>query len=339
MAARLSLAEREVIERRWLAGHTQAQIAQVLGRSPGTISRELRRGGGPRSGRPGARLVGRPARYRAGRAQARAVSRGRRPKPSKLTGALLSVITGWLEADWSPEQISAMLKQTYPGDDAMRVSHETIYRSLFVQSRGQLRKDLTAHLRSGRSYRKTQGSGRMRGRIPGMINISDRPAEVADRAVPGHWEGDLIIGAAGQGAVMTLVERASRFVLLAPIPGRRDSLTATGELTRLIATLPMQLRKSLTWDQGAEMSRHAQFTIDTGIPVYFCDPHSPWQRGTNENTNGLLRQYWPKGTDLSGVTRAETDAVALRLNTRPRKTLNWQTPAQALNTGPLATTS
>lgn len=335
--SRLSESERVVIERGLDAGLTQGQIAGALGRCPSTISREVRRGGGPRCSRRGVRLSGRPRRYRAARAQAWAVRRGRRPKPCKLVGRLGAVVAGLLEADWSPEQIAAMLPILYPDDDAMRVSHETIYQSLFVQTRGQLRRDLTAHLRTARSDRKPRGKVDGRGRITGMTPISQRPAEAEDRAVPGHWEGDLLMGGVGKGAIITLVERGSRFVLLAPLNTGARAGETRDQLTMLISRLPLQLRKSLTWDQGSEMKQHAQFTIETGLDVYFCDPRSPWQRGTNENTNGLLRQYWPKGADLRQVTQAHCDAIALRLNTRPRKTLNWQTPAEALNQGLLAT--
>jgi IS30 family transposase len=259
------------------------------------------------------------------------VRRARRPKPFKLTGPLAGVVCGLLELDWSPQQIAAMLPGMFPDDDGMRVSHETIYRSLFVQTRGQLRQDLVAHLRSGRTARKPQGRTAVRGRLVGMVPLSARPAEAADRAVPGHWEGDLLHGAPGRGAVITLVERTSRFVLLAPLPQRHRGVDLRQVLTPLIATLPDQLRRSLAWDQGKEMAAHAQIAIDADIAIYFCDPHSPWQRGSNENTNGLLRQYWPKGADLRDLTQADCDTIADRLNTRPRETLGWKTPAQALD--------
>lgn len=335
--ARLMESERLAIQRGLDAGLTQARIAVVLGRSPATISREVRRGGGKRSARRGVALMGRPRRYRADRAQALAVARARRPKPCKLVGRLGAVVAGLLEADWSPEQIVAMLPTLYPGDDAMRVSHETIYQSLFVQTRGELRRELTVHLRSARTTRKPQGRVEKRGKIAGMMPISDRPAEADDRAVPGHWEGDLMMGGVGKGAIITLVERRSRFVLLAPLNTGAKAAETRHQLTAMISRLPVELRRSLTWDQGTEMRQHAQFTIETGLAVFFCNPHSPWQRGSNENTNGLLRQYWPKGSDLRHVTQDECDAIALRLNTRPRQTLNWQTPAQALDEGLLAT--
>ena len=223
----------------------------------------------------------------------------------------------------------------------MRVSHETIYQSLFIQTKGALKRELTAHLRTQRMKRKPQtgGAKRVTLGITDQIRIEARPAEAEDRAVPGHWEGDLLMGGTGKGAVITLVERSSRFVLLAPLPGRHTAEIARMTLAQMIATLPLELRKSITWDRGSEMAQHAQFKIDTGVQIYFCDPQAPWQRGTNENTNGLLRQYWPKGADLRHLTPTETDDVALRLNTRPRQTLQWQTPAQALNTRLVATTS
>lgn len=336
--SRLTEPERLVIERGLRAGLTQEQVAEVLGRSPSTISREVRRGGGPRTSRVGARVMGRPRQYLAVRAQRMASDRALRPKPYKLTGRLGAVVTGLLEIDWSPQQIAAMLPNLYPDDDAMRVSHETIYQSLFVQTRGELRRELTAHLRTARSTRKPRGTVEKRGKIAGMMPISERPAEAEDRAVPGHWEGDLILGGVGKGSIITLVERQSRFALLAPLNTSRTAAATRDQLTALISRLPLELRKSLAWDQGKEMSEHARFTIETGLPVFFCDPHSPWQRGSNENTNGLLRQYWPKGSDLRHVTQDECDAIALRLNTRPRETLNWQTPAQALDRGLLATT-
>jgi IS30 family transposase len=336
--SRLVEGERWVIERGLKAGLTQGQIAAVLGRSPATISREVRRGGGPRSSRAGVVLIGRPARYRASKAQRLARRRACRPKPCKVVGELAAVVAGLLEADWSPQQIAAMLPSLYPDDEAMRVSHETIYQSLFVQTRGELRRELTAHLRTGRVARGTKTRSEKIGKLKGMVSISARPAEADDRAVPGHWEGDLLLGGIGKGQIITLVERRSRFVLLAPLNTSRTAADTREQLTAIIARLPLELRKSLTWDQGREMAQHAQFTIATGMPVYFCDPHSPWQRGSNENTNGLLRQYWPKGADLRHVTQDECDAIALRLNTRPRQTLGWKTPAQTLNEGLLATT-
>lgn len=335
--SRLTEPERVVIERGLAAGLTQGQVAVVLGRSASTISREVRRGGGPRTSRVGLKVMGRPRRYRAVRAHRMASQRALRPKECKLTGRLGAVVTALLEIDWSPEQIAAMLPNLYPDEDAMRVSHETIYQSLFVQTRGELRRELTAHLRTARTVRKPRSKVEKRGKLKGMMPISERPAEADDRAVPGHWEGDLILGGVGKGAIITMVERHSRFVLLAPLNTSLKAADTRDQLTAMIQRLPLELRKSLTWDQGKEMAEHAQFTIETGLPVFFCNPYSPWQRGTNENTNGLLRQYWPKGSDLRHVTQDECDAIALRLNTRPRETLNWQTPAQVLDRGLLAT--
>jgi IS30 family transposase len=246
-----------------------------------------------------------------------------------VTGRLAEVVGELLMQDWSPQQISRSLPLLFPDEQGMRVSHETIYASLFVQTRGELRRELTEHLRSKRSHRKPRTGVRRRGLL-GIVPISERPAEAADRAVPGHWEGDLIMGAVGKGAVITLVERKSRFVLLAPLP-RHTGLDLHAELVPMIASLPQALRASLTWDRGTEMGAHARIATDANIKIYFCDPHSPWQRGSNENTNGLLRQYWPKGADLRHLTHADTQRVADLLNTRPRMTLGWKTPAQALN--------
>jgi IS30 family transposase len=245
-----------------------------------------------------------------------------------------------LRADWSPRQIAMMLPRLFPDDADLRVSHETIYKCLFVQTKGALKRELTAHLRSRRMRRKTRRGGTERHRfgITDDIKISARPAEAEDRSVPGHWEGDLLLGAVGKGAVLTLVERSSRFVMLAPLPGQHRADLARMTLAEMVERLPLQLRRSIAWDRGSEMAEHARFTVQTNLPIYFCDPYSPWQRGTNENTNGLLRQYWPKGADLTHLTMAECDNVALRLNTRPRETLKWQTPAQALNTALVATT-
>jgi transposase, IS30 family len=333
----LTVHDREVIERGVAQGLSVSAIAGVLGRHRTTVARELARGTGSRAGRPtrgpvvGPRRPGRPTVYRARVAHARAAGLARRPKPCKLTGVLAAVVSGWLEADWSPQQIAALLPVAFPDQDGMRVSHETIYRSLFVQTRGELRRELTVHLRTQRSTRKPQGRTGRRGKLVGAVPISDRPAEVADRAVPGHWEGDLLLGGVGKGAVITLVERTSRFVLLAPLPDTHKAIDLREVLTPVIASLPDALRRTLTWDRGSEMAQHAGIAIDADIDIYFADPHSPWQRGSNENTNGLLRQYWPKGADLRGVTQAECDAVADRLNTRPRQTLGWKTPQQALD--------
>ena len=264
----------------------------------------------------------------------RGIKRGQRPKPAKLAvdSRLCREVERGLRANWSPQQIAARLICDYPDDLAMRVSHETIYKTLFIQARGALRKELTACLRTGRAQRRphmrTEQSGA--GRLQNMILISDRPPEIEDRAVPGHWEGDLIIGKGGRSAIGTLVERSSRYVVLLHLPHGRTAEDFRAALTRQVSKLPAELRRTLTWDQGKEMAAHARFSVKTGVPVYFCDPRSPWQRGSNENTNGLLRQYFPKQTDLSVFTQVDLDAVAARLNTRPRKTLEYQTPAARL---------
>ena len=339
---RLTLVERRVIERGLESGLEQKQIARVLGRAPSTVCREVARSranpdGGFGRGRPPRRRPWPWRLYRAERAHAESFERLRRPKACRLADPrLAAVVRGLLEADWSPQQIAAMLPLLYPGDEAMRVSHETVYQSLFVQGRGLLRKELAAHLRSGRTARKPRGRAERRGRLVGMTPISARPPEAADRAVPGNWEGDLLCGGTGKGAAITLVERRSRFLLMAPLP-HPNGIDARETLTALVARLPEQLRQSLTWDQGREMAQHAQFSVDTGVAVYFCDPHSPWQRGSNENTNGLLRQYLPKGCDMRDLTQDQCDAIALKLNTRPRQTLGWKTPAQALDEGLIAT--
>ena len=265
-----------------------------------------------------------------------------------MNARLRGLVQDWLGARWSPEQISVMLKAQFPSQSEMRVSPETIYQSLYVQGRGGLRRELAACLRTGRAVRKPRRQAAARtgrqNQIPDMVMISERPAEAADRAVPGHWEGDLIIGAHNASAIGTLVERASRFVMLLHLPAGYDAPTVAAAMTTMMSTLPVQLRRSLTWDQGREMAGHATVTTATGLAIYFCDPHSPWQRGSNENTNGLLRQYFPKGTNLAVHSKAHLDAVAAELNARPRKTLGWQTPAQELNRllsqpGPVATTS
>jgi IS30 family transposase len=257
-----------------------------------------------------------------------------RPKVAKLAGCgrLRAVVETKLELAWSPQQISGWLTQAFPDDPEMRVSHETIYLSLFVQSRGALRKELTRFLRRGHATRRRQGHKVMngQGQLRNTINISERPAEANDRAVPGHWEGDLIVGKL-PSAVATLVERKTRFVMLIALPDGHRADQVADALTARITTLPEQLRRSITWDQGKEMAQHARFTIDTGVTVYFCDPRSPWQRGSNENTNGLLRQYFPKRTDLRVHTQADLDAVADELNNRPRQTLGWMSPSQALD--------
>jgi IS30 family transposase len=318
---RLSEEERERIFVGIHAGESDSQIARGLGRHRSTVGREIRASGCKVR-----------CRYRPFAAQRRCEERRARPKERKLAGCprLVAVVEEWLGLEFSPEQISARLKRVYPDDPEMRISHETIYLSLFVQSRGELRKQLTVQLRTGRTRRKPQGRVEGRGQIAGMVSISERPAEVEDRAVPGHWEGDLIIGAGGRSAVATLVERQTRFVMLGYLGTDRTTATVTGVLKDRIQTLPEQLVCTVTWDQGRELAAHQQFTVDTGVKVFFCDPHSPWQRGSNENTNGLLRQYLPKSTDLAVHDQAALDRIAARLNGRPRKTLGWMTPAEKM---------
>jgi IS30 family transposase len=316
----LSVAEREEIALGLAAGWSQRQIAARLGRPPSTVSREIRRNGTRRG-------------YRAVAAQAQAEFRAARPKTAKLAGndRLRGQVQARLEQRWSPEQISVMLRRQFPDDLEMRVSHETIYQSIYVQGRGALRRELAACLRTGRALRRPRrATGERRGKIPGMVMISDRPAEAADRAVPGHWEGDLIMGRASRSAIGTLVERSTRFVLLLHLPRGHDAPAVAAAMTEAMGSLPAALRRSLTWDQGSEMALHRQISLATDLDIYFCDPHSPWQRGSNENTNGLLRQYFPKSSDLSAHSREHLDAVAAQLNSRPRKTLGWKTPAQAL---------
>jgi IS30 family transposase len=264
-------------------------------------------------------------------AHRRAHQRARRPKLTKLgaCAALRERVIGDLQQLWSPEQIASKLRCDYPDQPEMWVSHETIYKAIYIQGRGELRRELARALRTGRAQRRHQGRVERRGQIPDMVMISERPAEVADRAVPGHWEGDLLIGKDGKSAIATLVERSTRYVLLARIPNQRAETVRTALVER-VATLPEHLWRSLTWDQGKEMSQHRQFSLATGIDVYFCDPHSPWQRGSNENTNGLLRQYFPKGTPLGRHSQDHLDAVAVQLNGRPRETLDWDTPAERL---------
>jgi transposase, IS30 family len=315
----LSVAEREEIAVGLAAGRSLRAIAAGLGRPASTVSREVRRN----SSRD---------RYRALAAQSQADKRARRPKAAKLAvhAGLRAWVQAGLERNWSPEQISVMLAAEFPDDREMRVSHETIYQSIYVQGRGALRRELAGCLRTGRALRKPRRrSDERRGRIAGMVMISERPAEAADRAVPGHWEGDLIIGSRGS-AIGTLVERRTRFVMLLHLPGGHGADAVAEQMTQAMGSLPAQLCRSLTWDQGSEMAGHKQIALATDLEIYFCDPHSPWQRGSNENTNGLLRQYFPKSTDLSVHSRERLDAVAAELNGRPRKTLGWKTPAQAL---------
>jgi len=314
--------EREEIAVGLAAGESLRVIAARLapGRSASTVSREVRRNGAGRA-------------YRALAAQQRAEDRARRPRPAKLAvnGELRAWVEGKLALRWSPQQVSARLEAEFPGRPEMRVSPETIYQSLYVQGRGALRQELAGCLRSGRAMRSPRRAAGKdgRGKIPGMVSVSERPAEAADRAVPGHWEGDLIVGRAGKTQAGTLVERSTRFTMLVPLPGGRGPEAFADAVIPVIGGLPQALRRSLTWDQGKEMSRHQQIAVAAGVDIYFCDPHSPWQRGSNENTNGLLRQYFPKGTDIP-ASPARLQEVADELNGRPRKTLGWKTPAEAL---------
>jgi IS30 family transposase len=316
----LSMAEREEISRGVAADEPCRQIAARLGRAPSTVLRELARNGGRH-------------RYRAQAADAAAFCRAQRPKAAKLVAQprLRAVVEAKLALRWSPQQIAGWLPLAYPQDLVMRVSHETIYLSLFVQSRGALRRELQRYLRTGRAMRHPRGKRlpQGRGQLRDILPISQRPAEAADRAVPGHWEGDLVFGRR-PSAVGTLVERHSRYVVLFPLPEGLTAQQVRPALTAAVLRLPQQLRRSLTWDQGREMAEHVQFTVDSGVQVYFCDPRSPWQRGTNENTNGLLRQYLPKGADLRQLDQAALDAIAAELNGRPRQTLGFKTPSQAL---------
>ncbi|HEY6758965.1 MAG TPA: IS30 family transposase [Baekduia sp.] len=320
-ALRLSFAERERISRGIAAGETARAIARDLGRAPSTITREVAANGGRQ-------------RYRALGAHQRAIRCSARPKVGKLDrlAGLRARVESGLERRWSPQQISARLKAEHPDDPESQISHETIYQSLFVQGRGELRRRLAGELRSGRSARRSRG-GELgtRGKIKDMVLISQRPAEIEDRAVPGHWEGDLLVGKAGRSFVATLVERQTRYVLLARLGEQKSTDHVITALQEQITTLPAHLKLSLTWDQGKELAAHARFSIQTGVPVYFCDPHSPWQRGSNENTNGLLRQYLPKATDLALHTQADLDHIATELNGRPRQTLGWKTPAEKMN--------
>jgi IS30 family transposase len=312
----LTIGDREQILLGIGRGESLSAIARSLDRAPSTITREVSANGGRQH-------------YSAWHAHRRAREQARRPKPCKLRrGRLLTEVSRRLEQLWSPQEIARRLPLEYPGDPTMRVSHETIYQSLFVQGRGELRRELARCLRSGRTVRRPRGRVEKRGRLPGMVMIADRPPEADDRAVPGHWEGDLILGESGRSAVGTLVERTTRLVLLLHLSNGRSADNVDAAMRKAIATLPRELCKTITWDQGAEMANHARFTVATGIPIYFCDPHAPWQRGTNENTNGLLRQYLPKGMDLSTVSAAELRAVQRSLNNRPRKTLGYLSPLE-----------
>jgi len=317
----LSLVEREEISR-GLAGFLSLRtIATQLGRAPSTISREVNRNGGRHS-------------YRASQADQAAWDRAHRPKACKLVAnrALARVVARKLQLEWAPEQIAGWLKHTYPEDESYQVSHETIYKSLFIQARGALKKELLQHLRRTRAMRRSRHHTQKtadHGRLTDTVSIRERPASVEDRAVPGHWEGDLVFGS-NNSQIATLVERHTRYVMLARVTGK-DTETVINALIKQAHKLPRKLYKSLTWDRGKEMADHKRFTLATDIKVYFCDPHNPWQRGSNENTNGLLRQYFPKGMDLSEVSQAKLNAIARRLNERPRKTLNYETPAERFN--------
>ena len=317
----LTLAEREEISRGLVAGRSLRSMAIALGRSPSTLSREIGRNGGSR-------------RYRAATADSRAWKQALRPKLCKLAlhDYLRQAVVAKLALEWSPEQIAGWLKLTNPGTEPRQVSHETIYRSLYVQARGVLKRELMQHLRTRRSIRRSRHAtqkGAHRGQISNAISISQRPASVEDRAVPGHWEGDLLCGSKNS-FIITLVERHSRYVMLAKVPNR-ETQTVVNALIKQARKLPNELYKSLTWDRGKELADHKRFTMETDIAVYFCDPQSPWQRGTNENTNRLLRQYFPRGTDLAPRSQADLNKVARRLNERPRKTLDFHTPAERFN--------
>jgi IS30 family transposase len=317
----LRVDERDDILRGIAANLSARVIAVGLGRDPSVVSREISRNGGREN-------------YRVYAAQERFESLRVRPKSRKLEvdRRLHDEVNAGLAQRWSPRQISARMRRDHPDDEAMRVSHETIYETLYVQARGELRTELKLSLRQGRARRVAHGSTRVKAaRIAGMVNISERPAEVADRAVPGHWEGDLIIGKGGKSQVATLVERSSRLVMLLRVPYDRTADRVALILSMAMRRLPEHLARSLTWDQGVELAAHATFTVATDIPVFFCDPHSPWQRGSNENTNGLIREFLPKGTDLSGFTQMQLDEIADMLNGRPRQTLGWETPAERLN--------
>jgi IS30 family transposase len=319
--AALRLEEREEISRGIAAGQSIRQIALGLERAPSTVCREIGRNGGRQ-------------RYRANRAERSTWERALRPKPCRLAHRreLRWQVARKLALQWSPEQISGWLKRQFPTDEDMQISHEAIYRSLFVQTRGVLKKELTVHLRTRRRMRlpKRHNVQSGQGQILDMVSIRERPAEAEDRAVPGHWEGDLLTGA-NDTHIATLIERHSRFTMLVKLP-RKDTTTVVAALAKHVRKLPEELRRSLTWDQGKEMHAHKRFTVATNVQVYFCDPRSPWQRGSNENTNGLVRQYLPRGTNFSRISQAYLNAIALRLNQRPRKTLGFETPADKLQT-------
>ncbi len=314
----LTLTEREEISRGVVAGQSLRSIAASLGRAPSTVSREVKRNGGRR-------------RYRASKAEQCAWDRAHRSRTCKLaqSPALARIVASKLQLEWSPEQIAGWLKYTYPDDENYQVSHETIYKSLFIQARGALKNELLQHLRKTRAMRRSRHKslkGGGLGQITGAVSIRERPASVEERALPGHWEGDLIIGS-NNSQIATLVERHTRYVMLVRVKSK-DTKTVINALIKHAHKLPRELYKSLTWDRGKEMADHQRFSLDTDVKVYFCDPQSPWQRGSNENTNGLLRQYFPKGMDLSNVNQNRLNAVARRLNERPRKTLEYRTPAE-----------
>ena len=316
----LGLAEREEISRGMAASASMRQIAVMIGRAPSTVSREIARNGGRNK-------------YRASEADSQAWEQARRPKQRRLgmNDSLQNVVAAKLSLDWSPEQIAGWLKLGFPDDKSMRVSHETIYRSLFIQARGVLKKELLSHLRSRRMMRRGKTStteGQPRGQIIDAISIRERPAEVEGWSIPGHWEGDLLSGSKNSH-IAILVERHSRFVMLVQIDGK-DTASVVGALVRQVKQLPEGVMSSLTWDRGSELAQHKKFTIATDVEMYFCDPRSPWQRGTNENTNGLLRQYFPRGMNLSHYSQKDLDAIALKLNTRPRKILGFMTPGAKL---------
>jgi IS30 family transposase len=317
-ALALTLAEREEISRGAMAGLSVRTIARTLGRAPCTVSRELRRNGGPQA-------------YRASAADQAAWDRAQRPKRCKLAKnpVLARVVADKLQLEWSPHQVAGWLKRTYPQDETRQVSHETIYRTLFIQARGALKKELLEHLRRTRGMRRSRHHTQKtpdHGRITETVSIRERPAEAEDRAVPGHWEGDLFFGS-HNSQIATLVERQTRYVMLARVPSK-DTETVVNALIQQARKLPRELYKSLTWDRGKEMADHKRFSLATDVKVYFCDPHQPWQRGSNENTNGLLRQYFPKGMALSDISQSKLNAIACRLNERPRETLSFETPAE-----------
>lgn len=316
---RLSFLDREEISFGRAQGESMRSIAVRLGRAPSTISRELRAGTTWRG-------------YRPSSAEQLSRQRAMRPRGGKLFGndRLRDYVQTGLEAEHSPEQISIRLRRDFPDDPEMRVSHETIYQALYVEGRGQLRRELVTALRTGRALRKTRGRSQSRSRVHDMVLIAERPAEVDDRAVPGHWEGDLITGAGNASAIGTLVERTTGFLMLLHLPERHGAVEVRDQMITAISRMPAALRRTVTWDQGIEMAKHREITVATGVDIYFCDPHSPWQRGSNENTNGLLRQYFPKGTDLSGYHPDYLEFVADKLNDRPRKRLDAATPREAL---------